>query len=146
MRIKRTIDPWNEGSMKEIYRLFFAKLTYMKPHEMSLQAFHEELFDTKNRDIVMYDVMKPFKMPGLYLVAPNVKIQGIGYRDIPTKTVVYVRTDSRVDTVEVEAFAGPGKRAQVFSLTLNEWDFVQKHLRTFDRKGKLHRKEYYGGR
>lgn len=145
-RIKRTIDPWNEGSLSEIYRLFFGKLTQYKPHEMTLQEWNEVLFDVKNRDIQMFEAKKAFKMPGLYYTAPLVKIQGLGFRDIPERTILFARTDSRSDTVDVECFAGQGKKDLVFCLTTQEWTRLQVHLKPYQRKGKQFSKEYYGGK
>lgn len=146
MRIKRTLDPWNEGSLAEIYKHFFGKLTQYKPLEMTLQEWHSVLFDVKNRDIEMYEAIKPFNMTGLYYAAPWVKIQGLGHREIPEKAVMFVRTDSRIETVDVEVFAGPGKRDQVFQLTQLEWNRLQCYIRPFKKKGKQFRKEYYGGK
>ncbi len=147
MRIKRTLDPWNEGSLSDIYKLFFGKLTQYKPHEMTLQEWNETLFDVKNRDIQMYEATKAFKMPGLYYVAPLVKIQGLGFRAIPEKTILFARTETRSENVDVEVFAGQGKKDLVFCLTNNEWGRLQGCLRPFQKKGKNHTgKDYYGGR
>lgn len=145
-RKRRAAEPFQEGSLGEIYKLFLGKLNVYKPLDMTLQEWHEVLFDTKYRDIVMYETTKPFKMPGLYCQAPHVKIQGIGYRDIPVGTILYVRTDGRTGIVDVESFAGPGKKDQIFSLSTSEWNTVAPHVRHFVLKGKQRRRNYHGER
>jgi hypothetical protein len=143
---KRKYEPFQEGSLAEIYKIFFGKLVIYKPETMSLQEWNEELFDVKNRDIAVMEATEAFRMPGLYYAAPLVKIQGIGFRDIPARAICFVRTDSRSDTIDVEVFAGPGKKDSVFALTTSEWNSIAAYLKPMVKKGRQHRREYYGGR
>lgn len=100
---KKRVDPLEEGSLKDIFKLILGPFTVFKPAEMTVSEWFEFLFHTKYRDITRYQVMRPFRMPGLYYTAPTVKVQGIGTRDVPAGAFLFVRTDTRFpDTNDVQ--------------------------------------------
>lgn len=118
-------DPFAEGSIRDIYKLIFGKLIYFKPDAVSIADWLEELFDVKHRDISRFTATQDFTLPGLLYVAPAVKVQGTGYRQIREDQELWVRTDARnPDSVDVEVFAGQGEADLVYSLTRAEWDWV----------------------
>lgn len=131
-------EPYTQGAMGTIYRLFFGPIIQNhKPKQMEIDAFMEELFDFKNRDITRYVARRHFVLPGLYRLAPNMKVQGIGYRDVKAGTEVFVRRDARnPDTIDVEFMGGQGGKDQVFALSLSEWNHVAPHLREEERERK----------
>lgn len=121
--------PLDEGSLGQIYELFFKPLVQQySEEEQSADSFMEELFRPDLRPISQWKVVKNFKMPGLYYDAASVKVQGIGYRKMALKTIVMARIDERDETVDIEFFGGPGKKDQVFCLTKLEWEWVKLHL------------------
>jgi hypothetical protein len=129
-------EPCTEGSLAEIYRWFFGKLNFLKPEMFTLKDWEEHLFDIKNRDITRFSVKKPFKLPGLYYMAGALKIQGLGYRQMKTGDILWVRTDERTKKADVEVLAGQGQKDQVFELNESEWGWVRLHLEEAERKKK----------
>lgn len=130
-------EPMDQGSMKEIFRLFFAPLMAYKPNAMESREWMEYLFHLRDRDITRYEVKRNFIMPGLLLAAPLTAIQGIGYRRIKAGTEMYVREDiSMPDVVHVEVQAGHGSPIQVFQLTRSEFEWVGLKIKEAERKKK----------
>jgi hypothetical protein len=135
MEDKKRPDPITEGSLRQIYDWFLGKLIQYKPDTMPLADWMEYLFDIKNRDITRYITKNSFRMPGLLCATPHVKIQGIGYRDVPKGAVIYVRKDARApDSVDVEWLGGQGKADRVFSLSASEWAWVELSVEEKERK------------
>lgn len=121
------VDPFSEGSLAQIYKLYFGRLIFFKPTDTPIADWLEELFDVKHREITRYRANHEFTLPGLQYIAPTVKIQGVGYRRIRQDQELWVRTDSRApDAVDVEVFAGQGEADTVYALTRAEWDWVSR--------------------
>jgi hypothetical protein len=121
-------DPLTEGSLMNIYQWFFAPLVHYKPAEMPIKDWMELLFDFRNRDIVRYVATKPFKMPGLFYQAANIKVQGMGYRKVAVGDAMWVRHDARNPrVVDIEVQTGAGD--QVFQLTSSEFNRIGPNLR-----------------
>jgi hypothetical protein len=130
-------DPISEGSIADIYRLFFGKLIQYKPPYLSIKDWMEELFDSRNRDITRYVATKAFKMPGLFYEAPLVKVQGVGHRQMNEQAELWVRRNARLPhSIDVECQGGQGSPWQVFNLTEDEWHFVALHCVEAERKRK----------
>lgn len=122
-------EPITEGCLADIYRLFFGPLIRYKPQTKTIQEWMEYLFDASNREIVAHIATRPFQIRGLYNVAPLIKIQGIGYRDVKEGDMVWVRRDARnPDCIELEFLGGQGRKDQLFTLNENEWDWAALHL------------------
>lgn len=112
-----------QGSIARIWKLFIAPLVRYKHRDQSLDNFLNRLFHSDERPIVRYVVKQKFKMPGLLALAPTVKIQGIGNRDVPVGATLWVRTEPTEMTVEWHG--GPGRREQIFSLDTTQWGWVK---------------------
>jgi hypothetical protein len=130
-------EPFSEGSIADIYKLFFGKLIFYKPESMSIQEWMEHLFDFANRDIIRFVAVRPFSLPGLYYAAGSKKVQGMGYRKVELGDVLWVRLDARnPDTIDVEIFSGQGNKDQVFALDALQWEWTKLHLREEERERK----------
>jgi hypothetical protein len=126
---RKTKQIFEEGSIKEIYRLFILPLNQYKPPEYNLQHWHNELFGNDVRTLTPYRVKAPFKMPGLLYERPFIKVQGIGYRDVKEDQELMVRFDlERNNEIDVEYFGGQGQREQVFCLSNEEWSYIRQFL------------------
>ncbi len=130
-------DPYSEGSLALIDKYFFRPLIVYKPEQSTLSEWYEFLFDYKHRDITRYVAQAAFTIPGILYLAPLMKVQGVGYKDVAIGTELYVRKDARhPDIVDVEFQGGPGGAAQVFCLTALEWLRVQPFCREEERERK----------
>lgn len=131
-------EPHTQGVMGTIYKYFFGPLIINhKPKQMEIDAFMEEIFDFKNRDITRFVAVRDFVLPGILRAAPNMKIQGIGYRDVKEGTELYVRKDAREpDVIDVEFFGGQGGKDQVFCLDKSQWEYVALCLQEAERERK----------
>ena len=117
----------SEGYIGEIFKLFIRPLLRFKPETMSLQMYMEMLFHADTREIKRYITREPMTMPGLLCVAPHVKYQGVGYREVGSDQTLWVRTDiTRPEAIEIE-WLGSGKE-QVFYLNLSEWNSIAPNL------------------
>lgn len=127
-------EPITQGSLADIYKHFFGKLLIYKPPQMELNDWMETLFHFRERDIIRYEAVTPFKMPGLFCQAPHVKVQGIGYRQVEVGTPIFVRLDlATPNSIDVEFMGGQGGADQVFNLSGDEWRRVARHLREAER-------------
>jgi hypothetical protein len=130
-------EPFSEGSIAEIYRLFFGRLIFLKPDAFTIKDWLEHLFDFSNRDIIRYEAEKEFEIPGHFYAAPSVKVQGIGYRTVKPGTELHARTDARrPDSIDVEFQGGQGGAIQVFALSPSEWEWVKLHIREAEKERK----------
>lgn len=121
-------DPFAEGSLKDIYQLFFGRLIFYKPESLTIKEWMDELFDIKHREISRFIVARPFQMPGLLYETANNKIQGIGYREVPAGAELWVRHDAKnPDQYDVEWVSPHGIGDQVFCLDPFQWNFVRWH-------------------
>lgn len=120
MRKKR--NPWAEGSIAQIYEMFFKPIMLNHcPEEQNPKDFLEDLFNTDHRTITVWRAEKAFRMPGLLYTTPLFKTQGVGWRQVKRGDTLYIREDSRTpDDIDVEFFAGQGEKDQVFCLTAIE--------------------------
>jgi hypothetical protein len=134
MAKKNRPAPASQGSLSDIYKLFFGRLHHLKPDVMSLGEWMEYLFDYKNRDIARFVATKEFTMPGLFYTAGSVKVQGLGYRQVPEGAALLVRSDDRTNTVDVDWMGGQGEKEQVFCLSASEWGWVKLHLKREERR------------
>jgi hypothetical protein len=116
-----------EGSIAEIFRRFIAPLSKYKPEHMGLDAFWDKLFHVSTRDIERYTVSKGFKMPGLCFIAPTVKIQGVGPREVKRGDILYVRTDATTPNLIDVQWLKSGIDV-TYSLNSTEWGWVRLHL------------------
>ncbi len=124
---KRTHEPLAEGVLATIYKNFFGPLMQYKPDGLLLKDWLEAMFHTRTRDITQYVVKKPFKLPGVYVAAPYVKIQGVGQRNIRIHARIWARKDTETpDWVDVEV--SEPNRTEWFVLTDSEWNWVRLHL------------------
>lgn len=131
-------DPMEEGVLAQISELLIRPLTKVWPKAMDKKQWLEEhVFCIKTRDITRYKVHTPFRMPGYFLAAPLLPIQGLGYRDVKKGTILIVAEDSTTpDKVVVEYFGGRGEADQLFQLTGSEWGWVKLHVNEAERKKK----------
>ncbi len=128
-------DPFGEGSIKDIWAIWFAHWLVCKPDRMDLTDWLQLIWGTKDRDVTRYIARREFKMPGLYHTAANVKIQGIGPRTVVEGAEIWVRTDAReMDKVEVQWVEGNWERQ--FTLTKTEWFRIAENLELTERKGR----------
>lgn len=120
---KPRIDPFSEGSVAYMWKHFFGPMLQYKPHDMDMKAFLEDVvFDIKHREIIRYKARESFVMPGLLYVAPMVRIQGLGYRDVAAGTELFVRFDARnPESVDIEFQGGQGGADQWLNLSRSEW-------------------------
>jgi hypothetical protein len=133
-RVSKKKHPLEQGSIALIFKKFIGPLVRYKPHTMDLKGFWEYLFHVGARDIERYVVAKPFRMPGLCFVAPTVKIQGVGPRDVKPGTILWVRTDADTpDLIDVQWLA-PGLDV-TYSLTASEWGWVRLKLKAKENHG-----------
>lgn len=123
MLTRRRKRPFNQGYIKQIYELFFKPIvTSYKPSDQSLYDFLEELFDVKHRYITRYRVKSDFKIKGLFYVAGWAKTQGLGNRDVPAGSIIWVREDMREpEHVDIEVVR-QGREDEVYYLTKLEWE------------------------
>lgn len=123
-------NPYDEGYLKQIAELFIKPLLMYKPKQLSLKEYLKQLFHVDTRTIHKYRVKRKFKMPGLYLERPGVKIQGIGHRDMKSKMMLWVRRDStELDKIHIEFNGGVGNKDQVFELDYREWISIEPYIR-----------------
>lgn len=127
--------PWREGSITEIYRIFFRPIIKNHcPDSLTPHEFLEEMFDVDHRDIVRYRAKRNFKMPGLFYVSGNQKVQGIGFRQVKQHAILWLRTDSKnPDFVDIEFMGGVGEMDQVFSLTSSEFNSIAPFIKKIDK-------------
>ena len=123
-------DPFEEGSLKEIYEKFFHNMVSTHcPVDKSHKEFLEDIFDIDHRHIKLWLTKRPFNMPGLYCQTGNIKIQGIGWRKVGVGASLLSRFDDRnPKEIQVSFFGGHGSQELVYSLTEEEWSWVQFHL------------------
>ena len=127
---RRRYKPVNEGSLKDISKQFFSPIYQrFRAENQSAKSFFDELFDVENREISRWKVKEGFKIPGLLYLGGFVKIQGAGRRYVKRGLVIFVRMDkSNPTSVDVEFFAGKGKRDQCFCLDLSQWELIKLNL------------------
>lgn len=132
-------DPITQGSLANIYKWFIGPLVLnQKPERQDMREFMEMIFDFKNREIVRYVAKRDFVCPGLLYLAPAMKVQGIGYRDVKAGTELWVRKDARnPDSIDVEFMGGQGGKDLVYQLTLSEWRWVSLNLDEAEREKKV---------
>lgn len=134
---RRRADPFTQGHIAELYKVWLAPLVKYKPQALPLKDFWETLFRPHARDIVRFVCKSQFRMPGLLHLAANVKVQGVGKRRVKQGRILYVRTDAASpNVIEVEVGAGHGFPDQMFSLTQEEWNSIAPHLRVEEREKK----------
>lgn len=123
MKLRRRKKPFSQGSISQIYELFFKPLVqFYKPASKSLYEFLEELFDVQHRYITRYRVKVPFRVTGQLYVAGWAKVQGLGDRNVPQDALIWVREDLREPAyVDVEVVA-QGRDDQVFQVERMEWE------------------------
>jgi hypothetical protein len=127
-------DPYEQGSLKLIYKWFIGPLIIYKPASYSIKEWLEEIFDLKNREIVRYVAKQTFTLPGLYYASAAHKIQGIGERRIRMGDVLWVRFDARnPGFVDVERTKKNDLEEDVFNLTIDEWKWTERHLEVKER-------------
>jgi len=130
-------EPWTEGCVAELYRLFVQPLLKYKPATDTIKEWQEKLFHTEHRSVTQYLVCKPFKMPGLLRVAANKPVQGVGYRGVSIGDTIYVRTDAEYpDVIDVEILAGQGRKEHVYLLSLSELNSIMACLIATDDSDK----------
>ena len=124
----------SQGSLKQIFDFFFKKLLIRYRREnQSAQEYLEDLFDVDNRNISMWQARRQFKMPGLYYIAGNIKVQGIGYRQVEKETILWLREDNRnKNYLDIEFLGGVGKESHVFCITSSEWNKIKPSLQPID--------------
>lgn len=129
--------PMDEGSLREIHRLFIQPLLDKKPERMTEDEWLNHIFHHHTSDIVQYVALKPFKLEGLFLAAPLMPVQGLGYRQVKRGQTLMVKHDHKnPDGVLVEYFGGQGGADQVFQLTASQWEWVKLHVREAAPKDK----------
>lgn len=127
---RRRYKPVNEGSLRSISEWFLSPIyRQYREENQSAKSFFDELFDVDGRVIQRWKVRAPFRMPGLLYMGGFVKIQGAGQRYLKRGQLVLTRTDKvNPSHVDVEFFAGQGKRDQCFYLDQSEWELVKLSL------------------
>jgi hypothetical protein len=117
------------STLSIIAKGFIQPLLKHTPEQMSEQTHLERLFNVDYRTTDILHARAKFKMPGLYLVVPNAKFQGMGYRMVNPGTLCLVRKDSRYpNQIEVSFHGGSGDKEHVFELTESQWDSIRTHL------------------
>lgn len=135
-RGKRQTKALKQGAAKFIYKYFIGPLLYCKPKGMNLYHFLDLIFCVEDRVITRYRAKKTFKMPGLLWQQPN-RLIPKGDRTIQKGDEVWVRTDKTMpDRIDVEVFAGQGKKNNVFALNRDALEKILPYLKEvpFGRK------------
>lgn len=121
-------NTWDEGKKKEIWRRFILPLLSYKPEDMTLDRWLEDvIFQVDQRPIREYRAREGFHMPGLYLLAPHEKIQGMGKREFHRHDKFTVRIESE-DKFTVQYSESKYGRDHLYELTLHEWNVIFSHL------------------
>lgn len=125
----------DEGHIREIYDTFFRKLVMRYcPEDKSVREFLEDLFNVDHRNITIWKSKRGFRMPGLHYLTGNVKVQGIGFRDVTPNSLLWVREDTKnPGYYDVEFMGGQGGGEQVYQLTASEWLSIQIHCDPIDQ-------------
>lgn len=127
----------DQGSAREILDVFIAPLLKNCPDRLTQGEWLAFLFHVEHREVVRHVATKNFRLPGLFMAAPLVGVQGLGYRKVKRKDALWVRFDAKApDQIEVEYFGGQGQADQVFRLTRSEWNSIAMHLKIAERPPK----------
>jgi len=124
MITRRRKKPFNQGSIKRIYELFFQPLVrHYRSDNQSISSFLEDIFDVQHRYINIYKVKKSFNITGPLYVAGWSKVQGLGYRKVKAGDMIWVREDLREPAnVDIEVSSGQGSATQVFYVPRIDWE------------------------
>lgn len=126
---KKRPRPYKEGVLKEIYQYFIKPLLYLKPFNVHLQDWLEQVFCVEDRTIVRYRAKRKFKIPGLLWLSTNNLVEGTMNRHVTANTEVWIRKDVTMpDRIDVEIFGGRGEKKQVFILTRSQHDSIVEYL------------------
>ena len=118
-----------EGSLKNIKDWFIKPLLRWKEDDMSIKDWLEGIFHLKTREIITYKARTEFMMLGLYMMASNKPVAGIGHRKVKQDSELIVRLDHKTpNDIHVEFNGGVGNTENVFLLNQLEWAAVEKFL------------------
>lgn len=120
----------NEGSAREIARVFLEPLIRQCPQRTSLKKHLENLFGVEHRTIECFQVKAPFKMPGRFRRSATEVVQALGPRSIKRGWEIWVRVDAkRFHGVDVEVVRRGGQESAWFILDQVEFSRILKHLK-----------------
>lgn len=122
-----------EHAAGDIFKKFLAPLSRYKPDELDMGQFWECLFHVEERTIQAYKARASFKLPGLYYLSGNVKIQGVGPRQVKRGEYLFVRT-SNLDPNRVDVEHNIRDEEHVFALNSSEWGWVRLKLEPVNYK------------
>jgi len=117
-------------SFRQIANLFIGPLVLNKPKRYSYHQFLSKIFCLKTRTIKQYQVKASFDLSGALQVAPLLVVPGRGHTIIRKDALILVRHDTTMpEKYELEHTCTPGRKPQVFELTLLEWAVIQEYIK-----------------
>lgn len=110
--------------------MFISKIVDARPQGVELAQWLELIFGLHERDIIQYESLRNFIVPGLFKPAPQVRIAGLKIpRNVHARQRVWVRFDLKYpNVIDLEAPIAHGNEPRLFQLTRPEWDHVKMWL------------------
>ncbi len=116
-----------DTAAQTILRRILAPLSRYKQQDQDLGQFWDCLFGADDkRDLLTFRARRSLRLPGLYFTADNIRVQGIGPRDVGKGEMIYARVYLETGAADVEHTVG--HRSNVFSLTSTEWNWLRPQL------------------
>lgn len=124
-----------DSAAQTILRRFLAPFSRYKKPDQDLGQFWDVLFGADDkRDLLTFRAKKPLRLPGLYFVADNMRIQGIGPRDVKKGELLIARVNLETGAADVEHSVK--MRENVFALTSTAWNWLRPQLQPVNMKAR----------
>lgn len=120
---------------EKIFRYFLAPLSRFKVPEIDMGMHWDCLFNAGSRHIYVFKAKKTFDLPGLYYLAGNVKVQGVGPRHVKRGEYLFVRVDA-TDPNHIDVEHSIRNEEHVFALNSSEWGWIKLNLTPVNFKKK----------
>lgn len=122
-------NPYEEGVLKDLYKIFIIPLARAKKTTQNIKDFLEEIFCVDTRIILRYKVKLAFTMPGLLCLTPLSLVSGLKAPRMVPGQEVWVRNDLVLGKIDVEFWEEETNNTTWYRLTTREFERIQKYLR-----------------
>lgn len=127
---KKYFSRMKEFKKSKLGSLFILKIMKCRPEGVDVYIWLELIFGLHEREIVQYETVRSFVIPGLYKPVPHVRVGGYKIpRTVPQSQRVWVRLDEKYpNVIDFEAPIAIGNEPRIFQLNREEWDHIKMWL------------------
>lgn len=121
--------PYEEGSLRDLYKILVVPLLKAKKTTQDIKDFLEQMFCVDTRIILRYKVRLAFKMPGILCITPLTSVPGLKAPQMTSGQEVWVRNDLVLGKIDLEFWDEETDNTTWYRLTTREFERIQKYLK-----------------